>query len=269
MKKILVPTDFSDHANKALAFAIEVANQFDGQITLLHTYKVYSSTGSFVSVGSYMEEDAAVQMLEVVEKYEPKLKKGSKIQSKIIRSDSTVQVIAKMADQSKYDLIIMGTQGASGLKEIFIGSVTNGVLRNTQTPVMAIPENYQYRPLKTIIFAVDEEGLSSGKVAFPLTKLAKAYRAKVRIYHLDTGTNSDGIDPTIDHYLDGVDHSFHYELDGTHIVNSINQFVEEYEAELLCLVRRKRGFLEDVFHVSITSREAFHSEVPLLILHDV
>lgn len=269
MKKILVPTDFSEHANKALAFAVDIANQFGSHITLLHTYKVYSSTGSFVSVESYMEEDAAVQILDLVKKFEPKLKGGSKIQSKIIRSDSTVQVISRLADQSDFDLIIMGTQGASGLKEIFIGSITNGVLRNTQTPVMAIPQNYEYRPLKTIIFAVDKEGLSSYKVTIPLTKLAKAYHAKVRVYHLDTGKDSDGIDPTVDLFLDGVEHSFHYELDGTHIVNSINQFVGDYDAELLCLVRRKRGFIEDVFHVSITSREAFHSEVPLLVLHDV
>lgn len=268
MKKILVPTDFSEHANKALAFAIDVANQFGSQITLLHTYKVYSSTGSFVSVGSYMEEDAAEQMLKLVTSYEPKLKGGSKLQSKIVRTDSTVQFIAKLADQSAFDLIVMGTQGASGLKEIFIGSVTNGVIRNTQTPILAIPHDYDYRPVKTIIFAVDEEGISSPKVTSPLVKLANGYDAKVRIYHLDTGEESNGIDPTIDMFLEGVEHSFHYELEGDNIVDSINQFVEDYQAELLCLVRRKRGFLEDVFHISITSREAFHSDVPLLVLHD-
>lgn len=269
MNKILVPTDFSDHANKALAFAIDVANQLGSEITLLHNYQVFSSTGSFVSVGSYMEEDAAAQMLGLINEYEPRLKERGKIQSKIVRTDSIIQFIAKMADQSGYDLIVMGTQGASGLKEIFIGSVTNGVIRNTHTPILAIPKDYEYRPVKNIIFAVDEQGISAPEVTLPLVKLAKGYEAKVRIYHLDTGADSDGIDPTIDQYLKGVEHSFHYELQGDKIIDSINQFVEDYDAELLCLIRRKRGFLEDIFHVSITSREAFHSEVPLLVLHDV
>lgn len=269
MKKILVPTDFSDHANKALDFAIDVANHFGGQITLLHTYKVYSSTGTFVSVGNYMEEDAAVQMLELVKTKEAKLKRGGTLHSKIVRTDSIARFIAKMADESDFDLIVMGTQGATGLKEIFIGSITNGVIKKTKTPILAIPKDCPYRPFKSIVFAVDQKGVSSHIVTLPLVKLAKRYKAKIQIYHLDTSDDSKGIDTTFDMFLEGVEHSFHYELNGQNITDCINQFVEDYKAELLCLVRRKRGPLEEIFHDSITSQEAFHSEVPLLVLHDV
>lgn len=268
IKNILVPTDFSEHANKALEFAIEMANQLGSQITLLHTYKVYSTTGSFVSVGSYMEKDANRHMLELIKKYEPKLKEKGKVQSKIVRSESIARFIAKWADQSEIDLIIMGTQGASGLKEIFIGSTTNGVLRHTQTPVLAIPKNYQYRPIKSILFAVDHSGFSAPKVTLPLVKIARACQAKVKIYHADRGPGDEGIHPTVNLFLDGVEHSFHYDLDNNNIVDSINQFASDYHSDMLCLVRRKRGLLEDIFHVSITSREAFRSEIPLLVLHD-
>ncbi|MCB0584691.1 MAG: universal stress protein [Phaeodactylibacter sp.] len=267
MKNILVPTDFSRNAESAILYAIEIANKFGSKITLLNTYKVYSSAGMFLSVESYMEKDAAEQMLATLNRLEPLLKGNGSIESKIVRGDA-VPVITDLAEKGDYSLIIMGTQGASGLKEIFTGSITNGVMKNTRTPVLAIPGDYHYRPIDTIVFAVDEEGISHPGVTSVLVKIAKAFDASVHVFHQDLGSRDDGIDPTVDIFLDGIDHSFHYELDEQNINESINGFVEDYKANLLCMVRRRRGFLEEAFHVSATTREVFNSPVPLLILHD-
>ena len=98
----------------------------------------------------------------------------------------------------------MGTQGASGLKEIFIGSVTNGgVIRNTHTPILAIPHDYEYRPVKTIIFAVDDdEAVSSPKCySFRWSNWLNAMMPKSGFITLIAGQDSDGIDPTVDMFL--------------------------------------------------------------------
>lgn len=267
MKNILVPTDFSRNAENALLYAAEIANKFGSRITLLHTFKVYSSAGMFVSVESYMEKDAAEHMLAAAERVEPMLSGGATLESKIIRGDA-VPVIADLAEKGDYSLIIMGTQGASGLKEIFTGSTANGVMKNTRTPVLAIPNGYRYQPIKTIVFAVDEEGISHPGITSVLVKIARAFEAKIHVFHQDLGSRDDGIDPTVDIFLDGTDHSFHYELDEQNINESINSFVRDYQANLLCMVRRRRGFLEEAFHVSATTREVFDSPAPLLILQD-
>ena len=267
MKNILVPTDFSKNAENALYYAIEVANKFDSKITLVNTFNVYSSAGMFLSVESYMKKDAAEQMLAHIEKMEPLLRGGASIESKVLKGEA-VPVIATLADKEDYSLIIMGTQGASGLKEIFTGSITNGVMKNTHTPILAIPSGYSYQPINTIVLAVDEEGFSYPGLTSILLKLARTFDAKVHVFHQDIGSKDDGIDPTVDIFLDGVQHSFHYELDEQNINESINGFVSDYQAQLLCMVRRQRGFLEEVFHVSATTREVFNSPVPLLILHD-
>lgn len=267
MKKILVPTDFSKNAESALAYAVEIANKFESRITLFNTYKVHSSAGMFVSVESFMERDAAEQMLAAISRIEPKLKGGASIESKIARGDA-IPAITGLAEKGDYSLIIMGTQGASGLKEIFTGSITNGVMKHSLAPVLAIPDGYRYQAVKTIVFAVDEAGISHPGVISPLVRIAKAFDAKIHIFHQGLGSKDNGIDPTVDIFLDGADHSFHYELDEQNINESINSFVEDYQANLLCMVRRQRGFLEEAFHVSATTREVFNSPVPLLILHD-
>ncbi len=267
MKKILVPTDFSPNAENALAYATDFANKCGGQVTLLHTYRLHSSAGMLLSVEKFIEEDARKEMDALIRRLEPKLRGEAGVEGRVIRGDP-VPIISDMADKSGYSLVIMGTQGATGLKEVFIGSTTNGVLRNTNTPVLAIPNNFAFRPIRKIVFAVDAAGISHPGVISMLVQLAKKCRAKVYVFHQGLGEIDDGIDPSIDIYLDEVEHSFHYELDEASINEGINSFVADYNADLLCMVRRRRSFLDEVFHVSVTTREVFNSPVPLLVLHD-
>jgi nucleotide-binding universal stress UspA family protein len=267
MKKILVPTDFSGNANNALKYAVRLANHFGATITLLHTFKVYSTTGMFISVERYMEEDAQASMEKVIRSVRPQLEGAAVIEQKLIRGDA-IPMISSVADSGGYDLIIMGTQGASGLKEIFIGSVTNGVAKTAITPVLAVPTDFGYRDVKSVVFAVDDGRISSKTVVSALLDLAKGFDAKVMVYHKDLGDDDPGIDPSIHMFLEPIEYSLHYELNVDEINKSIGEFVEDKEGDLLCMIRRERGFLERIFHVSATSKEAFDSKVPLLILHD-
>lgn len=266
MKKFLVPTDFSENATNAIRYAIALAKILEAKLTLVHTYKVYSTSGMFISVESYLKKDAARQMLETYEMVEGKLGK-ERVESKIIRGD-TIPVIADMANKDDYDLIVMGTQGASGLEEIFMGTTTSGVLKKSKKPVLAIPEGYQFDSVRNIVLAIDQQGLAVSKILSPLVRIAQKAEAHVRIFHKDTGKSDLGIDPSIEMFLESVEHSFHYDLDADHINESINQFVKDYKADMLAMVRRQRSFLEDIFHVSATTKEAFDSPVPLLILMD-
>ena len=267
MKTLLVPTDFSSNAASALDYAAAIANHFGSTILLVNTYKAPRRADMFVSIDEFIRQDAQQQMDEQIKRVGPELKNGATVETFLLQGE-IVPTLLRFAEQKEVDLIVMGTQGASGLKEIFTGSITNGVMKQTNTPVMAIPSGYQYEPIKAIVFAVDEAGISHPGVTAVLVKLARAFEAKVHVFHQDLGSKDEGIDPTVDIFLDSIGHSFHYELDEQNINESINGFVEDYQANLLCMVRRQRGFLEEVFHVSATSREVFSSPVPLLILHD-
>lgn len=268
MKKILVPTDFSENAYNALNFAIAFANEFGSEISLIHTFKLYSSTGMFISVESYMEDDARKDLAEMIRETLPKLKNGATIKHKLFRGDAA-PVIASVADKEGYDLIIMGTQGASGLKEVFTGSTTNGVIKAGKTPLLMIPEAFAYRPVKTAVFAIDQDEISSGAVLTPLIKIARMFQTKINVFHQDTGEEDHGIKARIKEFLDPLEATYHFSLDRQRITDSIDDFVQETSADLLCMIRRKRSFLENIFHQSVTTEKAFHSQVPLLVLHDV
>ena len=267
MKKILVPTDFSKCSMNALGYAVDIANQFGCKITLLHSYKMFSTAGMFVSVEQYMEKDAAEDLLAIIEKVEPKLRNGASIESKLLQGDP-VPLIVGLADRSRYDLIIMGTKGATGLKEVFTGSITNGVIKSSETPVLAVPDNFDYQPIDKIVFAVDEEGISSPEVTNVLVTLVKGYDASLHIFHKSSAMTREDISPAVNIQLDDITPSYHYELNGENVLESIADFAKDNGASMLCMVRRKRGFLENVFHVSTTTKTVFDSPVPLLVLKD-
>lgn len=267
MKKLLVPTDFSSHADAALDYAIEIANRFGSALTLLHLYQVFSTSGTFLSVENYMKEDLSRRLLHLLRAAEARLQRGARIDSRIGRGE-TAPLIAETAEAGDYDLIIMGTQGASGLQDIFLGSTTASVLRRTNTPVLAIPRAASYHPLRRIVLALDEAGPANAAVLQPLLQLAGRFGAHLHVYHKDQGKADDGIDPAIEQFLGAIEHSYHYELDQDRLSQSINDFVADVDADLLCMIRRPRGFLDTIFRASATTREVFHTAVPLLVLHD-
>ncbi len=268
MKKILFPTDFSIAANDALAYALAFANRWDCELTLLHAYKIYSPTGSLVSMEPFIEESARKEMQKTVEDCQGLLRRPEQIKSILLRGDA-IPAIASHAEEEKYDLIIMGTQGASGLREILLGSITAGLIRATTIPVLAIPARYTFQPPQEIVLAMDQQGISDPAILHPLVAIAQTFDASIRIFHQDTGPGDIGIDPAIDDLLQGIDHSFHYELEEGEVYKSIRDFTEDASADMLCMIHHKRSFLEDIFHQSTTRHTVNRTERPLLVLHDI
>lgn len=143
----------------------------------------------------------------------------------------------------------MGQQGGGGDQE-----------------VLQVLAAFPFRPLENIVLALDDQPLPSRDVFAPLQQLAAEYKAKINIFHHRTEEGEAGVDRTVERYLGGLDVSFHEVAGGTNVHGRINIFVKETGADLLCMVRRKRGFFEGIFKGSATLKQVYNSPVPLLVL---
>ena len=168
-----------------------------------------------------------------------------------------------------YDLVIMGTQGASGLKEIFLGSTTNGVIKHTQTPVLVIPNAYHFKPFENIVLSIDNGAINDGKGVQLIKQFLKLFKADLMLFHTEENAADIGIDSNVTKLFDNAGYSIDFNFIDKNINESIEEMVIDYEVDLLCVVRRKRGFLERLFHQSTTSKVVFHSKIPILVLHDI
>ncbi|MEM3578764.1 MAG: universal stress protein [Candidatus Bathyarchaeia archaeon] len=148
--RILVPLDGSEHSIRALNIAIQIAKKFKGKITLIHIYSVsvrpvvvpepatfapgipMMAPAEYSRVAEAIKEAGTRILAEGAEKVKAE---GVEAET-ILREGHTVHEIVRAAEEGKFDLIVMGARGLSRIKEIILGSVSEGVIRNAPCPVL-------------------------------------------------------------------------------------------------------------------------------------
>lgn len=192
MKKILVPCDFSESAVQAFKFAVEIANQNKGEVLLLNVVEIPVIQDSVMVPAFSFEETYLKEMKERAEKDFNKMrekwaKDGPKI-STHIQFGAPTSAISRMVDEKKVDLIVMGTKGASGLKEFFVGSNTEKIVRWSAVPVISIKKSLKYASVKNIVFPStlhdDEEDLTMRVKA-----LQDFFKATLHLLYVNTPAN--------------------------------------------------------------------------------
>ena len=263
MNKILVPVDFSDTSLNALNYAIELFGTSGSEITLLHVYETRSTAMMIKNIDKLIEEDCRREMKELIENVQKTYPKAT-LKSKIMK-EYAVPAIVSLGDSGSYDFIAMGTQGASGLKEVFLGSVAGGVISKTEAPVIVVPDGHTFRPLDEIVLALGDVPLSDREVIEPLRKIVSMHQCKVKVLHISE-EETDRIENVLTEIKD-LNPSVEYAFGSGDIHEDLNDYLVENSSGLLCLIRGKKGFLERIFKESVTLKQTFDSPVPLLILH--
>ena len=152
-EKILVPLDGSDHSVQALQTAIQIAKKFDGKLTLFHAYSITVTpivvpepttlTPSGVPIVtpaevSKMAEAARELGQRILDDGKQKAKSQSVQVESVLREGNTVQEIIRLAKEGNFDLIVMGVRGISKLRELLLGSVSEGVMKHALCPVLIV-----------------------------------------------------------------------------------------------------------------------------------
>jgi nucleotide-binding universal stress UspA family protein len=140
LERILVPTDFSDHARPALDLAIELAKQHGASIHLLHAYELPASVtmayGIAVpqTVWDGVQEAAAAELAKLVERVKAA---GVAVTSQLVTAPAA-DAVAEAATEQRSDVVVMATRGLTGLKHVLLGSVAERTLRIAPCPVLTV-----------------------------------------------------------------------------------------------------------------------------------
>jgi len=151
-QKILVPLDGSEHSLKALDIAIQIAKKFGGKITLVHVYSIAATPvvmpePSMATAGvpvmaapdvSRLVETARKAGSRVLEDGEQRVKAAKVEVNKLLEEGHTVQEIIRVAKEGNFELIVMGARGISHMREMLLGSVSDGVMHHVACPVLVV-----------------------------------------------------------------------------------------------------------------------------------
>jgi nucleotide-binding universal stress UspA family protein len=158
-KKILVPVDFSDFSDKAVEYAIFIAEKFCAEMTLLHAVILFEEDFDEKEQLQAYEKIIQKKENERTKKLESHCKaaetRGLRVNSALIRGVSTADSILNYISDKNFDLVVMGTHGRTGLKRLMLGSVTERVVGFSPIPVLTIHRDLKKPGIKKILIPID------------------------------------------------------------------------------------------------------------------
>ena len=272
MIRILVPTDFSATAERAFRFAAQLASKTTGTIILFHVNEK-EEVPYFDSAEKKQEYVAQIESKKLRKLQRLKKKVVSPymnvIVSTIVSPPPVVKNVLAFAKQNKVELIVMGTQGASGLEKTIIGSTASRIVENSEIPVLIIPEQYDWKDPKEIVFATNYHCEDRPALSFTLA-VAKVFNADVTVLHVnDDGKENEHCFSNYAYFLQRTfnDAKIKFkELKNPHVKVALEHLYDTIPFDIMVMVRRDKKFLEKVFLKSFTKNMACTTKLPLLVV---
>lgn len=276
MNKILFPTDFSEASLNAFIYALKFADVLNGELLVLHVYdlpqlnigglppnlkEIYDS----IELENFDEFRGQIPLLrEIAEKNGMSHIK----MSHILKHGDLIWNINKAIKEEFTDYVVMGTKGASGLKETFLGSNTGSVITDTDAVVIGVPEEAVFNGIKNIVFTTQyrEKDIKALKKVVSITK---GFNAKVHCLHVKT-SKSDVKEVVFQDwkFLFKDENVVFHIIESNDVKDSILQFTQDFDIDMLAMLNYKRGFFQELFNKSLTQKLSYHIKVPLLAIHE-
>lgn len=271
MKRILVPTDFSECAGHALEVAATIARKEGARLYIMHIIQI-PSYESNTSIESYQDIAEGLFLMKLVKQKfsellaQPYLKDVNVLE--LIQFDSVYESISRQAKEHEIDLIVMGSHGASGAREFIIGSNTEKIIRTSEVPVLTIKSQYHDFSPKNIVFASNFYGESSWNFD-AIRKFSRLFGSTIHLLKVNTPNNFETTPFSERLIEDFVKETglVHYEsaiFNDEKVEDGIHHYCERVGADLIAMETHGRTGLAHFIAGSITEGVANHSKLPVL-----
>lgn len=277
MKKILVPVDFSEASDNAFVYALEMAKRLKADLVLLHTFEIPIVDSQAMPINyATIYDTVELTNLEHFKEKMPKLhaiaeerNRNHIAMSHIMMDGDLLVSIKKVIAQEDIDMVVMGTNGAEGWWDSFIGTNTGAVITGVSVPVLSVPAGAKFQKIENIAFTTrfrkkDIEALI--KVLF----FAKRFHAKVKCLYVKT-PNSDVTEDTVrrwqSHFEDEDNLQF-FIVPNENVLETIEDFLVSQEVDMLAMLTYKRNFFVELFTKTTTQQLSYHLPTPILAFHE-
>ncbi len=274
MKRILVPTDFSEQAENALKVAAQLAKKFEGEIFLLHMLELplqLVGTGSAVGGGTPDLPEALFFMKLAKKRFNSILRqpylKGIPVHE-TVEFHQAFEGIMEVSEKHNCDIIVMGSHGASGFKEMFIGSNTEKVVRNSHIPVLVIKKEHEVFNINDFVFATDCN-LNNKHTFNQALRFAEKIGAHIHLVYINTANNfrtSEEAETCLNDFVKGEDlGQFTFNIyNDVNVENGILNFARSINAGLIGISTHGRKGLAHFFNGSISEDLVNHAQQPVV-----
>ncbi|WP_025743243.1 universal stress protein [Aquimarina pacifica] len=276
MKKILLPTDFSENAYNAIRYAVQFFRKETCTFYLLNTFTPVSFNPGYMLENPmpYGMEDVAMinskkEIAQLEEKIKEEFDNPQHTFERISAFNMLVPEIKDTIEKYNIDLIVMGTKGATGAKEVFIGTHTMYTIKKVKCPVLAVPLGFEYEEPKEILFPTDYKVSVSNPFLPFLKNICDIHTSRIHLlnayYGTPLNTHQEEVREFLDAYFEKNAHIFHI-AEGTDVIESVEDFQKMHIINLLVMVHNQHSFFENLLFKPVINQITFHANVPFLVI---
>ena len=261
MNTVIVPVDFSETSLHAARYAAQLLTGHYGVTMILYH--------------SYSKSSEAAEVTESLEQLKAELMKKHIVKMEILPHEESnfVDGLEKAARHRRADLVIMGITGKSALAQVFFGSNTLKMAERKVCPVLIVPENASFSPIKNVMLTSDFKNTLVTTPSVPIKDFLDSFAPKLHIVNVDK-----------DHYISltedyekekqelkqmfaAYNPEFYfmrlYDID-----EAINLFAESRNIDLVIVIQKNHSFIEKLLSGSRTKTLSYHSKTPIMVMHE-
>ncbi len=279
MRKILIPTDFSENALNAIKYGLELFKYEHCEIYILHAYadEVYNTKNILLRADF---EEFKLKVFRNSEEELEKLKKeilsfSPNPKHEIIKCsefDTLVDAVNDLADKENIDIIIMGTRGRTNDRKLIFGSNTIHVVKYVKCPVLAVPSSFKKGTPTKILFPTDYLLPYKRREMKLLSTLAASFVAEITFLHVSKFENLSYRQLDNKVFLESCIENNKTEcitVKGEELTSTINNYIKTHGIEMLVMVNARHSYLESILYNSTIEKIGLHLELPFLILQNL
>ena len=282
MQKILIPTDFSENAWNAISYAMHLFRNRKCTFYFLNTYTPVIPSSRFmanmvdgVRIVDAVRDASEKGLQQTVERVKQKFANSNHNFETISSFNLLVEEVKDVVEEFGIHLVITGTKGASGIDEVFMGSNTVRIIKNTKRcPVLAIPQHFDFVAPSEIAFATDFNRFYSSTELQPLLDLAEMFKATIRIVHVQYKLKALSELQQFNlnmlrRYMNDTEHYVHTVSELNSVSHTLEMFSEELDIHLLAMLNYQHSYMEKMTREPIVKRTAFHTQIPLFVIPEL
>lgn len=272
MSLIITATDFSDVANHALHYACQMASVYNASVSVVHAYNIPVTFTENPMPMMPIEESRQIaedHMEELVTMLR-NTHSGVDIQSVVSFGDIT-ECLADHAKDKQPWLIVVGNS-LSEDDGFWLGGSLLSILRESEYPIVAVPQGTEFKPIEKICLACDYKNILEHFPASDVLKLVSKTNAALYVLNVDHNNKDFGTDTPIEtsvlnRLISEANPQYHF-IDYVDKEAGIQQFADDNSIDWLVVIPHKHSFFEGLFHKSSTKALARIAHVPVMALHE-
>lgn len=270
MRTFIVPTDFSQNAQHASEYAVQLAKQLNARIILMHAYERPVAISEYeISTIHFdtMKEHIMKRLDERREALHQAYGYEVPIETVTFPND-LIGHIKKLYEDPDARLAVIGLTGA-GMANFFLGGNTVNIVNNVGRMVLTVPPHVTFRPIHKVLFACDMWNVANVVPANRIKRILTLLNAELLILNIQKPQQPtpemEAEKETLEQMLTGVPFTFHT-LEHRNVIAGIKDFAKAQQADLIAIIPRKHDFIENLLRTNHTKAMLFRSGIPILTI---